>query len=86
MTKKEKKQKIEKIDGILKDNGFKLDSFGNYKRETDTHAFRMKIKAINLRFEVKKNGIGSSWYKIFSYPIGKIKVDGLDSYLKRRIK
>ncbi len=63
MTKKEKREHIEEIKAIVKDSGFKPDSHGNYK--TDSGAYRIKFKKINIRLESKTS---YGWIKLYSKP------------------
>lgn len=81
MTPKQKKQHIAEIKAIIEKHRFTLDRYGNYK--TACQGFRIKLKKINIRFERKS---GKQWFKIFSYPIIKIDIDGFNSFLEKRLK
>ena len=79
-----KKEKIEKIETIIKNNGFTLDKWDNWKNEK----YRIKIKSINIRIEksMKRtflNNTQTIWFNIKSEPIIYIKLDEFDYRLNK---
>lgn len=86
MTKKQKQIHIDDIVAVITSKGFELDRWANYVLKKDHIIFRIKLMKNNLRFEYKKNAPKSVWFKVFSKPIVKVDIDGLNEYLNQRIK
>ena len=80
MTPKQRATHTASIKQILLISGFTKDFYGNYKITFNSREYRLKFKAINLRFERKS---GSTWHKIFSKPASQIDLADLAIYLSK---
>ena len=64
MTKKQKETLLSVIHKILVKQGYKKDSYGNFKKLSDTgRQLRVKFQKTSVRFEIK---VGSGWSNMFS--------------------
>ena len=80
MTPKQRSSHIAAIKQILTVAGFTKDSYGNYKITFNSREYRLKFKAVNLRFERKS---GTTWHKIFSKPVSQTDLADLAIYFNK---
>lgn len=66
MTPTQKRKHLELLKLIISDLGFIQDSYGNWKKEHDGREYRIKIKKVNISFEIK---LPYGWSNIRSVPI-----------------
>lgn len=67
MTKKQRKDLLERIDKCLTFSGWVLDSYGHYKQDD----YRIKMQKTSMRYEFKNGG---RWIKIVSDYYKNIKI------------
>jgi len=85
MTPKQKAVKLESIRNLILVAGFKLDSYGNYKRNLAEVEYRIKLKPINIRIE-RKSPESKIWHKVTSQPIVSIDDQKLATWFVKFIQ
>ena len=82
MTPKQKKLHLDTLMAMVKGIGFQQDRWDNWKKTFNEDTYRIKVKPINIRIEVKRKN-GQSWYKLVSKPIVKITLQEMALFIKR---
>jgi len=83
MTPKQKKLHLDTLMVMAQSVGFQQDRWSNWKRMFKEDTYRIKVKPINIRIEVKHRIGGQNWYKIVSKPIVKITLKEMALFIKR---
>lgn len=63
MNKRNKQTKTDMIETIKK-HGYVADSYGNYKKTTDTGLYRFKFNETSFRHEKRIDTVPKSWMRI----------------------
>ena len=82
MTPKQKKLHLDTLMAMIKGVGFQQDRWNNWKKIKNEDTYRIKVKPINIRIEVKHKNT-QHWYKIVSKPIVKITLKEMVMFIKR---
>lgn len=72
MAKNKRAAKVEQIRQAAKTHGWTLDRWGNLKKEQNGEFYRLKIKALVVRQEIRMND--GSWYRLHSASIANTDV------------
>lgn len=82
MTQKQREAHINQIEDTLKSNGWYTDRWGNYRKDVNGKAYRVKGQKTSLRYEVK---IGPQWVNILSDYYKNIEVVDNSLVIKGRV-
>lgn len=63
MTARQKETHINDIMDTLKNNGWQIDRWGNFRKDANGRAYRVKMQKTSLRLEVK---VGDRWINSIS--------------------
>ncbi len=82
MTPKQKKAHLAALTAMIQGLGFEKDAWNNWKRIFKDDIYRIKVKQINIRIEIKYSGT-RIWRKIVSKPIVNFSLTEMAIFLNR---